>query len=709
MARVILKLANTTEHDVVAARQNARQISAALGYDAQDQTRIATAVSEISRNACRYARQGEVEFSVEGDIAPQILLIRVTDKGPGIPHLDEVLEGRYRSKTGMGMGLVGARRLMDQCEVRTGTGGTEVLLKKIFPARGARIAPEKLDALAHSMAARPAASPFEEIQQQNRELVHALTELRERQEELSQLNSELEDTNRGVVALYAELDEKADHLRRADEMKSRFLSNMSHEFRTPLNSIRALSKILLARSDGALTAEQEKQVRFIDKAADDLRELVDDLLDLAKIEAGKIEVHPVEISVVTLFSALRGMLRPLLVGESVNLKFVEPGDISPLYTDEGKVSQILRNFISNALKFTERGEICVAASYAPDSGIVTFSVTDTGIGIRKEDQAAIFEEFTQIRNPLQARAKGTGLGLPLCRKLAHLLGGNIAVESEPGAGSTFSVSIPAQYTPASTPVSAAAPAEPVVNPLKIPVLVVEDDEAAQMYYAKILRGTCYEVFPARNLRDARRIMQTVRPAAIVLDIVLRGEDSWRWLGELKTAPSTRAIPIVVISTVTDAGKGYMLGADACVDKPVDRAELIARLDEFTRRRVLVVEDEAPLRYTMKRILENHYVVMEAVNGQQGLHAAATLAPSLIVLDLGLPDISGEEVLAQLRANSATAGLPVLIATSRTLTSDERAALGVPAEAVMTKSHLNEELLAAVAGTIPPAPVVAQPQ
>ena len=235
------------------------------------------------------------------------------------------------------------------------------------------------------------------------------------------------------------------------------------------------------------------------------------------------------------------------------------------------------------------------------------------------------------------------------------------------------------------------------------MLVVEDDEAAQMYYAKILRGTCYEIFPARNLRDARRIMQTVRPAAIVLDIVLRGEDSWRWLGELKTEPATRTIPIVVISTVTDAGKGYMLGADACVDKPVDRAELIARLDEFTRRRVLVVEDEAPLRYTMKRILENHYVVMEAVNGQQGLQAAATLAPSLIVLDLGLPDISGEEVLAQLRANSATAGLPVLIATSRTLTSDERAAMGVSCRSRHVQVRSQRRAAAAVAGAMAPSP------
>src|SRR3954470_6666959 len=158
MPRTILTLANTTEHDVVAARQHARQISAALGYEAQDQTRIATAVSEIARNACRYAREGAVEFSVEGELAPQLFLIRITDKGPGIPNLDDVLEGRYRSKTGMGMGLVGAHRLMDQCEVRTGPAGTEVLLKKIFPARNPLIEPAKLDALVRSLATRSAAS-----------------------------------------------------------------------------------------------------------------------------------------------------------------------------------------------------------------------------------------------------------------------------------------------------------------------------------------------------------------------------------------------------------------------------------------------------------------------------------------------------------------------------------------------------------------------
>jgi DNA-binding response OmpR family regulator len=193
----------------------------------------------------------------------------------------------------------------------------------------------------------------------------------------------------------------------------------------------------------------------------------------------------------------------------------------------------------------------------------------------------------------------------------------------------------------------------------------------------------------------------------VLDIVLRGEDSWRWLGELKTRASTRNIPIIVISTVTDAGKGYMLGAQACIDKPVERAELLQRLDEFTARRVLLVEDEAPLRYSMKRILEDQYVVIEAANGTDGLRAATTMAPVLVVLDLGLPDIKGEEVLSELRKNPATGELPVLIATSRILSSAEHELLRLEGGAVLSKDQLMERLAGAVADIMKPS-LVAQP-
>ena len=283
-----------------------------------------------------------MEFSVEGATTPQLLLIRVKDDGPGFARLKEILEGRYRSHTGMGLGIIGARRLVDQCDIDTGPDrGTDIVLKKLLPRRIPYVSAKRLAEIAATLAAQRPESPFDEVKQQNQELLSALAEARERQEELARVNQELEDTDRGVVALYAELDERANHLRRADEVKTSFLSNMSHEFRTPLNSILALSLLLLERADGDLTSEQEIQVAFIRKGGESLLELVNDLLDLAKIEAGKIEVQPIEFAVSGLFSALRGMLRPLLGGESVRLVFDDPRDIPVLYGDESKVSRLL--------------------------------------------------------------------------------------------------------------------------------------------------------------------------------------------------------------------------------------------------------------------------------------------------------------------------------------------------------------------------------
>ncbi len=264
-------------------------------------------------------------------------------------------------------------------------------------------------------------SPYEEIDRQNRELLKTLQELRARQEELALLNRELEDTNRGVVALYAELDERADYLRRASELKTSFLSNISHEFRTPLNSIMSLARILLDRLDGDLTGEQETQVGFILESAKTLAEMVNDLLDLAKVEAGKVKIRVKTFEVAELFSALKGMLKPLLADNtSVDLVFLGAENLPALRTDEGKVSQILRNFISNAIKFTPQGEIRIAAEQR--GGAVLFEVADTGIGIPPENQETVFQEFVQVENPLQGRYRGTGLGLPLCRKMAYAAG-----------------------------------------------------------------------------------------------------------------------------------------------------------------------------------------------------------------------------------------------------------------------------------------------
>ncbi|WP_060481657.1 sensor histidine kinase KdpD [Pseudomonas sp. NBRC 111119] len=261
------------------------------------------------------------------------------------------------------------------------------------------------------------------------------------QAENDALRSELDETNQGVLALYAELDTQAEQLRQASDLKSRFLAYMSHEFRTPLGSILSITGLLTDELDGPLSAEQHRQVAFISNATRELSDMVDDLLDLAKIEAGRITISPAWFDMFDLFAALRGMFRPIVDGSAVDLIFEEPAGLPQLYTDDKKLAQILRNFISNALKFTSRGEVRVSASLHGE-GSVCFSVTDTGIGIAPELLDTLFEDFAQLDSPLQKRLRGTGLGLSLCKRFAMLLGGQVSVHSEPGKGSCFSVVIP---------------------------------------------------------------------------------------------------------------------------------------------------------------------------------------------------------------------------------------------------------------------------
>lgn len=266
-------------------------------------------------------------------------------------------------------------------------------------------------------------------------------ELQRVRAEAAALRAELDETNQGVLALYGELDMQAEQLRQASDLKSRFLAYMSHEFRTPLGSILSIASLLSDELDGTLSPEQHKQVAFVSNAARELSDMVDDLLDLAKIEAGRISISPAWFDMFDLFSALRGMFRPIVDTSAVDLIFEEPAGLPRLYTDDQKLGQILRNFISNSLKFTQRGEVRVSARLESEDSI-RFAVTDTGIGIPQELHGALFEDFIQVDSPLQKRLRGTGLGLSLCKRFAELLGGHVGVESEPGVGSTFYVVIP---------------------------------------------------------------------------------------------------------------------------------------------------------------------------------------------------------------------------------------------------------------------------
>ncbi|MFO1161966.1 MAG: ATP-binding protein [Reyranellaceae bacterium] len=537
----LLTIELKSEQDIVHARQRARQIARSIGFDRQAQTCIATAVSEIARNTVVYGNGGTLRFALERNGDRQLLGMSFEDMGPGIPHLQTILDGSYVSPVGMGVGIVGTRRLMDRFEIGSTPGrGTRVSFGKFLPAGGQDVSIQPGDLMTELHKATPQAL-IDEVLGQNRDLLATTTDLEAMRGELAQVNEELESTNRGVVALYAELEQRADELKRASEVKSQFLSNVSHELRTPLNSINALSRMLADQVDGELNEEQQRQVSYIRQSAETLTRLVNDLLDLAKVESGRIDLHVSKTSTADILSALRGMMRPLQASDHVDLTFADRTNELVLHTDEGKLSQILRNLVSNALKYTERGQVSVTAS-APTPGRVAFAVQDSGIGISDGDQERVFDEFIQIRNPLQGRFKGSGLGLPLSRKLAEALGGHIAVSSQIGQGSLFTLDIPVVLPGHSVEEAARADANGKI-------LIVDDEESTRYVLRHMLQADGpWSIIEAPDGTEGLRLAQAEAPDFILLDIYLPGLNGFEVFRSLKGDPATAAIPVLVLTS-----------------------------------------------------------------------------------------------------------------------------------------------------------------
>jgi signal transduction histidine kinase/ActR/RegA family two-component response regulator len=548
------------EVDIVLARQRARQISALLGFTPLDQTRIATATSEIARNALEYAGGGRVEFSVESG-AVTAMQICVRERGMGINDLHTILEGQYVSSTGLGIGITGARRLMDRFAIESVPGvGATVTMAKTLPSRSTPLSPQDLGRISADLAKNAPQGLLEELQQQNQELLGTLQELRESQAAIAQMHSrELDETNKGVVALYAELEDGAKALKRLSDLKSRFLSEMSHEFRSPLNSIKGLTGFLLARSDGDLSAEQEKQVTFIRQAADGLSTLVDDLLDLARVEAGKASLRIEKFEIADLFRDLEGTIGPMISRSGVALRFDGSAGLPIMQSDQGKIAQILRNFLTNAVKFTEQGEIRVSASTGPGDTI-RFAVQDSGIGIATQDIDRIFEEFGQLENRLQKGAKGIGLGLPLTRKLASLLGGMVSVQSEPAKGSTFWAIVPRVHSSDSAheddgKVSSGQGAVVIPGNGSIKKALLVDDQELDRYLVKesLAAIGLFDCVEASSGEDALELARSEKPDVIFLDLNLPDMTGFQILEKLKSYTETRDIPVIInTSKVLDA-------------------------------------------------------------------------------------------------------------------------------------------------------------
>jgi signal transduction histidine kinase/CheY-like chemotaxis protein len=556
----LLTVSISNETDLLLARRRATEIARLLSMDKQDQTRIATAVSEIVRNAYSYATGGRVEYYV--DRTPRLSLrIVVQDRGPGIAQLDSILGGTYQSQTGMGLGILGAKRLSDWFDLVSGPKGTRVTLVKHGGGVPASHQPPTDAELLNVLTTSRASDAVTVLVDQNQELMQLLEQLRLREAELGRLNQELEETNRGVMVLYSELEDKAESVQQANEMKSRFLSAVTHELRTPLNSIVSLSRLLLEHTDGDLNPEQEKQVGFILRSAQNLTELVNDLLDLAKVEAGKVSVRSAPVSVADVFSALRGMFRPIAQSDRVEFRVEIPARDLHLNTDEGKISQILRNFISNALKFTELGEVVLSARQ--EESFIVFSVADTGLGIAPENRELVLQEWAQVEGAHSSKHRGSGLGLPLAKKFTELLGGEMWFDSELGKGSSFHIRLPIGdikdiHHPSAQPVGSGEDALGEI-------VVVDDDEVARYLVRRQLATlTSARVFEAGNGRQGLELIRSRKPALAVLDVMMPEMNGIDLAQALRRDPALENLRILVITSkvLTEAEQALLSRLDA---------------------------------------------------------------------------------------------------------------------------------------------------
>jgi CheY-like chemotaxis protein/HAMP domain-containing protein len=603
-----------------------------------------------------------------------------------------------------------------------------------------------------------------ELEAQTRTLKASEEQLKEQQEELQQINEELEekasllveqnrkveDKNREVERARAELEEKAEQLAMSSKYKSEFLANMSHELRTPLNSLLILAKELFTNPEGNLTAKQVQYAETIHSSGTDLLSLINDVLDLSKVEAGKMEIHATDVTVAEIQEYVERTFLPVAQDKGLNFRVeVHPSVRSSIHTDSKRLQQVVKNLIANALKFTEHGSVGlrIDRSNAPfysnpaltkSSSVVAFEVWDTGVGIPQEKQRLIFEAFQQADSSTTRRHGGTGLGLSISREIARLLGGEIRVASEPGRGSTFTLYLPVDYepsplarddyaarvaTPAPVPTlrasaPASAPLEEAVNeddvgPLPNPldddrdsirpgdrtVLIIENDRVFAEILVDLARQKNFKALAALDGSTAERLVHAYQPDAITLDLDLPGIDGWTLLDRLKKRPETRHIPVHIVSGTGERHEGLSAGALAYLEKPVSKESLEKAFEEIGEyidrdvKNLLVVEDDETQRSTIAELIADEDVNITAVEtAAEALNLLGEQRFDCMVLDLGLRDTSGFTLLETIKSNPGLRDLPVIIYTGKDLSPTEETQLRRYAQTIIVKDARSPERL-----------------
>jgi signal transduction histidine kinase/CheY-like chemotaxis protein len=507
--------------------------------------------------------------------------------------------------------------------------------------------------------------------------------------------------------LFREIEDKGHQLEVASQHKSQFLANMSHELRTPMNAIIGVTEMLLEDAQALGQEEQIEPHERILRAGKHLLALINDILDLSKIEAGKMELHLESFAVAALVEDVVTTFRPLAEKNGNQVVLECPADVGTMRADAMRVRQALLNLASNAGKFTERGLVTVAAARRRDDGRdwITFAVSDTGIGMTAGQMAKLFEEFTQADASTTRKYGGTGLGLAISRRFCRMMGGDITVESTPGAGSTFTIRLPAEVQGAedgegrraSVPVpDTLRPTPPVRTSRR--VLVIDDDPTVRELMERFLVREGFLVVTAGNGVEGLRRAREVRPAAITLDVLMPDLDGWTVLAALKGDPELADIPVIFVTILDEKTKGYSLGATDYLVKPVDRERLAQVLERICTdrpsRHILLVEDDETTRTVTRRALERDgWSVMQAENGRVALARMPEQRPDAILLDLMMPEMDGFEFLVELRRQAAWRDIPVIVVTAMDLTEEDRRRLSGEVERIIEKgAYGRDELL-----------------
>lgn len=531
------------------------------------------------------------------------------------------------------------------------------------------------------------------------QLENFVAELKKLNEEYQRQNLQIKKQNETLTELSNQLKAKAEELvlqkEKAEEstkLKSQFLASMSHELRTPMNSILGLTELILEKAQ--LNGKNKERLEVVLKSGKRLMSLINDILDLSKIEAGKMEIRDEDVLLEEMIEEVSSTITPLALDKGIDFTVQRKCNTRIIVnTDRGRVTQVLINLLGNAVKFTEKGKVELIVSVTPDK-MLKFSAVDTGIGISKDNQKVIFEEFRQIDGTTTRKYNGTGLGLAICKKIVDLLGGKIWVDSVEGRGSTFSFTIPIKYgqeriKEETQPVNVEVLRKNITNP----ILIIDDDAEIRYTIGQYLISKGYEVIFAEDGDTGINMAQEHQPFAITLDVMLPGRDGWSILKELKENPQTKDIPVILVSIIGDKNVGYGLGAFEYFVKPISANKLLSafnRLELLAKKRIekIVIVDDDELEFEkFKKEFKNDKVFIEYIKDSEfAFNKIAEIQPDLIILDLMMPKIDGVTLSHKLKANPKTKHIPIFISTAKDLSEEERKSLTNIVEDITVKSH-----------------------